>query len=121
MKAVCNALCVAMLFFATLPARPQAEETLAFDVASVREADPSKPGEPLISYGTDRFTSGNASLKMLMGFAYEVRNFQIAGGPGWANTTGFDIDARVEGVPPDPAENIRRKRIMARSLLRERI
>ena len=42
-----------------------------------------------------RFTATNARLKMLVGLAYKVQNFEISGGPGWADSEGYDITARA--------------------------
>jgi uncharacterized protein (TIGR03435 family) len=45
---------------------------------------------------------------MLITFAYDVRDFQISGGPGWINSERYDIQARpdrsepAESLPPDP-------------------
>jgi uncharacterized protein (TIGR03435 family) len=39
------------------------------------------------------------NLKLLMTVAYDVRDFQIVGGPGWLATDRFDIVAKAEGVP----------------------
>lgn len=63
-----------------------------------------------------RFTATNARLKMLVGLAYNVKNFEITGGPGWVNSDGFDIDARASDT------NIRldQLRPMLQSLLDDR-
>jgi bla regulator protein blaR1 len=37
-------------------------------------------------------------LKMLIMEAYDVRTFQVSGGPGWMNTERWDIQAKAEGV-----------------------
>ncbi len=42
-----------------------------------------------------RFTATNARLKMLVGIAYDVKGFEISGGPGWINSDGFDITAKA--------------------------
>jgi uncharacterized protein (TIGR03435 family) len=39
------------------------------------------------------------TLKDLLTFAYQVRDFQISGGPGWLNTDQFDIQAKAQGNP----------------------
>jgi bla regulator protein blaR1 len=50
------------------------------------------------------------TLKFLIGFAYDVRDFQITGGPTWINTDRFDINAKAEShdeadsVPADPSK-----------------
>ena len=37
-------------------------------------------------------------LKMLIMEAYDVRAFQVSGGPGWMSTERWDIEAKAEGV-----------------------
>jgi uncharacterized protein (TIGR03435 family) len=40
-----------------------------------------------------RLTATNMTLKGLMQFAWNVRDYQVSGGPGWAGSEGFDIVA----------------------------
>jgi uncharacterized protein (TIGR03435 family) len=54
-----------------------------FEVASVK---PNTSGNNLINIrprAGGRFTATNARLKMLIGIAYSVKNFEISGGPSW--------------------------------------
>src|SRR5207248_2104667 len=44
-----------------------------------------------------RLTTENAPLVLLIQNAYSVQAFQIAGGPEWVNTAGYDIEAKPEG------------------------
>jgi uncharacterized protein (TIGR03435 family) len=37
-------------------------------------------------------------LRMLIMEAYDIRAFQVSGGPGWMSTERWDIEARAEGV-----------------------
>jgi uncharacterized protein (TIGR03435 family) len=43
-------------------------------------------------------TISGVPLKMLIMEAYDVRAFQVSGGPGWMNTERWDIEAKSEGV-----------------------
>src|SRR5579862_1673996 len=43
-------------------------------------------------------TISGVPLKMLIMEAYDVRAFQVSGGPGWMSTERWDIQARAEGV-----------------------
>jgi bla regulator protein blaR1 len=36
------------------------------------------------------------TLRTLIGFAYDVRDFQISGGPAWISTDRFDINAKAD-------------------------
>jgi len=38
----------------------------------------------------------NATLKMVIGVAYRVRDFQILGGPSWAGTDRWNIEGKAE-------------------------
>ena len=43
-------------------------------------------------------TISGVPLKMLIMEAYDVRAFQVSGGPGWMSTERWDIEAKAEGV-----------------------
>jgi bla regulator protein BlaR1 len=74
-------------------ARPELE------VASVK---PSNSADPVfgirISPGGDRFSITNATLEMLIGFAYRLPNPQISGGPKWVDSESFTIEAKVDSA-----------------------
>jgi uncharacterized protein (TIGR03435 family) len=81
-----------------LPGLAQAQSSAArpeFEVASVK---PNTSGNNMIMIRPPvggRFTATNARLKMLIGIAYNVQNFQISGGPGWIDSEGYDIAAKA--------------------------
>jgi uncharacterized protein (TIGR03435 family) len=62
----------------------------------------------------------------MIGFAYHVQPFQISGGPGWIESEGYDIEAKVddsvaaalEKLPPE--QRMDQLRLMLRSLLADR-
>ena len=93
-----------------------------FDVASVRMGDPNSVRQGIHIQPGGRFNTTNTTLKMLVAFAYDVENYQIAGGPAWSESDKFTIDAK----PVDPAlipsgpEGDAQIRLMVRSLLAER-
>jgi uncharacterized protein (TIGR03435 family) len=62
-----------------------------------------------------RLVAGNAPLTMLIQRAYSVQNYQVAGGPSWINTDGYDIEAK-------PERNTDQKQmwLMLRTLLADR-
>src|SRR5437763_7585922 len=45
-----------------------------------------------------RFEATGVSLKVLITEAYNVRDFQITGGPSWINTERWDVVAKAEDV-----------------------
>jgi uncharacterized protein (TIGR03435 family) len=83
-----------------------------FEVASVK---PNERNDGLISlsYRNGRYTAIGVSLEVLIRSAYQVQEFQIAGGPGWLKTDRFDITAAAAdpSAPQQP---------MLRSLLADR-
>jgi uncharacterized protein (TIGR03435 family) len=50
-----------------------------------------------------RLAAGFVTLRALILRAFDVRTFQVEGGPAWANTTNFTIDARA-GSDATPGE-----------------
>jgi bla regulator protein BlaR1 len=96
--------------------RAQALPSFTFETASVK---PGVPGN--IGGSTYDFTPGgglrvtNGTLKGLLETAYDVRDFQISGGPGWVNSERYDILARSAS----PAD-IKETRLKVQSLLAER-
>jgi bla regulator protein BlaR1 len=79
------------------PVRAQsATHPLTFEVASVKPSsgDDRRVGIQLQPGGGVRTTG--TTLKFLLTFAYDVRDFQISGGPGWINSDRFDIVAKSE-------------------------
>jgi len=86
---------------------------VAFEVASVKQ---NKSGERNSSTSgrAGGFTATNVTGQQLVIYAYRLRPFQLASGPGWLGSDRFDIQARVpDGAKQDnPA--------MTRALLRDR-
>jgi uncharacterized protein (TIGR03435 family) len=102
-----------MLLIAAAPALVSQQQA-AFDVASVK---PNHSGDPnrLIRPSGGGVSVSNMYLQDLMVFAYQVRDFQISGGPGWLSTDHFDIEAKAPGnVNPDQTK------LMMQSLLADR-
>src|SRR5262249_46460738 len=52
----------------------------------------------------DQLIANNVTLKRLIQAAYNVRDFQISGGPGWIGSDLFDVAAKTESpVKPEQA------------------
>jgi uncharacterized protein (TIGR03435 family) len=67
----------------------------AFDVTTVR------PNLSLTSGGTGSLRGGrlalpNVTLKSLLLMAYQVKQYQVVGGPGWIGTDKFDVEGKTE-------------------------
>ena len=67
-----------------------------FEVASIK---PTKPGSVAISLLTDpsgKFTTENATVRKIVMFGFDVKDFQVSGGPRWIDSDRFDIVAKPE-------------------------
>lgn len=92
-------------------AQPQ---RLTFEVSSVkRSASTSNDG--WVRFTPGGLTAENAPLRFIITFAYHIRDFQLAGAPGWIESERYEISAKAEGKPsPDQI------RLMLQSLLEDR-
>lgn len=71
---------------------PVASPFQSFDVASIK---PNKAGNNIVFNQTrgNRLTMTGYTLQMLIQSAYDLQDFQIAGGPKWLNSDRFDVIA----------------------------
>jgi uncharacterized protein (TIGR03435 family) len=100
----------------------------SFEVASVKPNKSGGPGAFMRMMPGGRLMVSNLTVKGLIGYAYNVRDFQVSGGPGWVNSDRFNIEAKGDGVSGDPmkmTEADRKQqedqfRLMMQSLLAER-
>ena len=74
---------------------------LTFEVASIKPANPDTPGTAIQFMPGGGLKMANIPLRAMITFAYDVRDFQVSGGPGWIATQRFDVLARPEGAPVD--------------------
>ncbi len=67
----------------------------------------------------------NIPLRAMITFAYDVRDFQVSGAPGWAGTERFDVTARAERSsaegPDEPAKMTDAQRKTGRDQVAERL
>jgi bla regulator protein blaR1 len=93
----------------------------SFEVASIKPSDPGTPGITFRN-GPGRLDISGATLRILIEQAYDVRDFQISGGPGWMDSDRYDIKAKIEGgltASPDPMNIANQRKQM--ELQRERL
>jgi uncharacterized protein (TIGR03435 family) len=100
----------------------QAQPELAFEVASIR---PSAPGERGSGVHTNdgSVRTNNTTLQYLIQLAYGVQEYQVAGGPGWVRSDGYDLMATFEHESEKNLTNEQKSltmRARARSLLADR-
>ena len=89
-----------------------------FEVASVK---PNTSGQPMVRImappGSATISTTNTALKMLITYAYKVRNYEILGSQGWMDTERYDISAKVPaGAKPTAEQN----QLMMQALLEDR-
>ena len=90
----------------------------SFEVATVRPVDRTgQPGHGTFAVSGPRVSFTSYTLSGLIMYAYDVRNYQISGGPGWMASDTFTIVAKTEGESPRETAEIRK---MLQSLLAER-
>jgi hypothetical protein len=65
----------------------------AFEAASIKPSPPGAAERSLTHRPGGRLVTANATLRMLILLAYQVLPFQLAGGPDWMESAGFDIDS----------------------------
>jgi uncharacterized protein (TIGR03435 family) len=79
--------------------RAQATQTTAgplpsFEVATVKLNRSGDRGFS-IRMPLGRFITTRTTTNFLIAYAYNVKDFQVSGGPGWTASEGYDIDAKV--------------------------
>src|SRR5258706_2400927 len=86
-----------------------------FEAASVK---PNTAQSPLVRVSTfpNRFSAVNATVRMLVRYAYSLPDYRIAGGPNWIDADRFDIEATA-GSSGGSFDAVR---AMTRALLEDR-
>ena len=59
-----------------------------------------------IMFQPGRFTTTGATVKQLIALSYDVRDFQVTGGPSWISSDKFDIDAKEPDGLSDELEKL---------------
>lgn len=81
-----------------------------FDVVSIKPSPDSAQDRRLIGMSPAGFTAKHASLKVLLGVAYETRGeAQIVGGPSWMNSEYFDIEAKLSEADIEASRKLPRE------------
>jgi uncharacterized protein (TIGR03435 family) len=107
---------VYLFLAASLPALVNGQ---SFDVATIKVNTTTVNGNRSINWAPGgQLNCVNVPLRMLMQFAYDLRDYQFTNLPGWADTEGYDIIAKPspEAVQQDPPPNSQ----AAMALLRQR-
>lgn len=111
---------------AGLPAAPVSTQSAseaklpAFDVIVVK---PNNSGDqPSIDFDGGNFLATDISVKMLVLYAYDLKDDQLFGIPKWANERRFDMKAKVLDVDPTILQHLTndQKRLIEQTILTER-
>src|SRR5262249_47269769 len=86
----------------------------SFEVASIKPSA-GDGGQNIYTPTHDRFAVEHMTAKALVAYGYDVREFQISGGPRWFETDPYDIVAKPQGEVTDA-----RVAAMVRDLLEQR-
>jgi uncharacterized protein (TIGR03435 family) len=83
---------------------------VGIEVASIKPGDQSTCGEyPIVDDHNGTYDMRCVKAKFLIQLAFNVRDFQISGGPSWLESTQYDIAAKIERSPKDsgvPEKNV---------------
>jgi bla regulator protein blaR1 len=77
---------------------------VAIEVASIRPSDPAScKAYPIVDNHNDRYDMKCVKPRFLIQLAYNVRDFQTLGGPGWLASAQYDIAVKIESSPETSA------------------
>lgn len=94
---------------------------LTFEVASIKPASPDARGSSVRLMPGGGINATNVPLLRLITLAYDVRDFQVSGGPGWIATESFDVIARPDRSAAEGAEDLAKLTDGQRKTLREQV
>ncbi len=89
-----NRILFSTLILAALPALSGQTSAPAFEVASVK-LNTSVHSVINTKFGPDSVRFTNTPLRNLIEYGYQLKDYQLLGGPAWINSDGWDIDARA--------------------------
>jgi uncharacterized protein (TIGR03435 family) len=102
-----------LIVFSTAFAQTPAPE---FDAASVEPAKPDVKTSPLVEFLPGGVRITNATLVDLIETGYQLRMFQITGGPSWIRESRYDVTAKA-AASSGPSAGVRE---MVQALLNDR-
>lgn len=131
---ILGALVVAGPVFFAMPYAPRARaqaspsagaSSPSYEVASIK---PNRSGDGMVRFmfAPDGLSANGLPVKMLIGFAYNMKDFQISGGPAWIDSERYDIEAKMDESTIaalkklTPEQALEQRRLMVQSLLLER-
>ncbi len=104
---VTTPLVIGVLRAQTLPPPPQYK----FDVASIRPGEPDARQVRIMPGPQGGLRTENTSLASLIGFAYDIRPFQLVGAPAWTQKETFNITATPDQAEEGPNPTMPREKM----------
>ncbi len=90
----------------------------SFEVASIRPVDRTGiPGHGSVATSGPRVTFTGYTVSALIQYAFDMRNYQISGGPGWIGSETYTVSAKAEGEAAPATAEVRK---LLQSLLADR-
>lgn len=81
-------------------ATDQDTKSPAFEVASIRPSNPEVSADAGVRVSPGRFTATRISVNGLISYAYNITIYNVSGGPEWADSQEFNVDARFDDPHP---------------------
>jgi uncharacterized protein (TIGR03435 family) len=106
--------------------QPASEGRLQFQVASIKRNPAANTFFQIMPQRSGRFVATAATLRRLILFAYQVRDFQVVGGPKWLDADLWDVNAAGEPAGPEAVPDtgdlawMNPSRLRLRTLLEDR-
>jgi bla regulator protein BlaR1 len=94
---------------------------LTFEVASIKPASPDVQGISIQFQPGGGLKMTGVPVRAMITFAYDVRDFQVSGGPGWAGTDRFDVMARPDAAAAAGLEDLGKMSDSQRKTVREQM
>jgi uncharacterized protein (TIGR03435 family) len=92
-----------------------AQQPPRFEAASIK-LNSSGASAAGVALPPGRLAATNVPMRVLLGFAYNLQDSRVIGGPDWLGTVRFDVAAKAEGSPPPD-----QIRLMVQSMLADRL
>ena len=96
-----------------------AQQPLTLEVASIKQINPDTPNGMVRLMPGGGLNLTNIPLRNMITMAYDVRDFQVSGGPGWIGTERFDLTARADRSVQDGTDDFAKMTDAERKTRRE--
>jgi uncharacterized protein (TIGR03435 family) len=95
-----------------------AQPPKSFDVATIKPNASNDHRIMIRMLPGGGFNASGINLRMLITQAYDIKDFQVSGGPAWIHSDAWDVNAKAEGLPDRVPPDVFRP--MLQTLLAER-